>query len=168
MLAEISAGLSSLKAAFDITKSLNAANTQASINDVKIPLQQHIIDAQQALSAASETQSADARRIAELEQEIMRLKDWSAEKQDYVLADTGQGSLAYEYLEGVESGHPAHWICPQCYEDGKKSILKHESLPVGRADTLVCHRCGFDVVTHGVRHDQNRPRGGGSVRLTRA
>lgn len=159
MLAEISAGLSSLKAAFDITKGLNATNTQATINEVKIPLQQHIIDAQQALSAASEAQAAAAERIRQLEQEIVSLKDWSAEKENYELADTGQGSLAYKFKEGVEPPQPSHWICPQCYEDGKKSILKHESLPVGRADTLVCTRCNFDVVTHGVRQIQTPPRG---------
>ena len=160
MLAEISAGLSSLKAAKDIVQGLSAAKTEAAINGVKIELQGLILEAQQGLFAAQKAQTADARRIAELEQEIVRLKDWEAEKQDYVLADTGQGSLAYEYLEGVESGHPPHWICPQCYEDGKKSILKHETLAIGRAETLVCHRCGFDVVTQGVRREQVQPRGG--------
>ena len=57
MLAEISMGLSSLKAASDILKGLNAANTQAAINDVKLVLQPHIIDAQQALAAANEAQA---------------------------------------------------------------------------------------------------------------
>jgi hypothetical protein len=154
MLAEISAGLGSLKAAYDIAKGLDGAKTQAAINDVKIPLQQHILDAQQALAGANEAQTASADRIRELEQEIVRIKDWSADKENYELADTGQGSLAYRLKEGVKSPQPSHWICPQCYEDGKKSILKHETLPVGRAETLVCHRCGFDVVTRGVRQDQ--------------
>ena len=153
MLAEIAAGLGSLNAAKDFLKALNGVQNAAAIQEIKFTLQGHILDAQQGLFAAQEAQATSARRIADLEQEIVRLEDWSAEKQDYVLADTGQGSLAYEYLEGVESGHPAHWICPQCYEDGKKSILKHEVLPVGRTQTLVCHRCGFDVVTRGVRND---------------
>jgi hypothetical protein len=156
MLAEISAGLGSLKAAYDITKGLDSAKTQAAINDVKIPLQQHILDAQQALASANDAQTEASRRIEELEKEIGHLKDWSAEKERYELADTGQGSLAYRRREGAEPAEPAHWICPQCYEDGKKSILKNETLPVGRAETLACHRCGFDVVTEGVRHEQRR------------
>jgi hypothetical protein len=158
MLAEIAAGLTSLNAAKDIAKGLDSLKTGVAVNDAKIDLQNLILEAQQALFAAQESQTASAKRISELEQEIVRLKDWSAEKQRYDLADTGQGSVAYKLKEGVEPPEPQHWICPQCYQDGKKSILKHESLPIGRADTLVCSRCGYDVVTHGVRHNQNPPK----------
>lgn len=158
MLLEISAGLSSLKAAKDIVQGLNAAKNEAAINGIKIDLQGLILEAQQGLFAAQEAQSAGTKRIAELEQEIVRLKDWSAQKQRYELADSGRGSLAYKLKEGVEPPEPAHWICPNCYDEGKKSLLKHEILPVGRAETLVCNRCPFDVVTRGIRMDQ--PKGG--------
>jgi hypothetical protein len=67
MLAEISAGLGSLKAAKDIVQGLSAAKTEAAVNGVKIDLQGLILDAQQGLFAAQEAQSADARRIADLE-----------------------------------------------------------------------------------------------------
>jgi hypothetical protein len=146
-IAEIKAGYESAKAALDIAKGISALKTEAAVNAAVIDVQRNVVEAQQALSASLQT-------INELEQEIVRLKDWSAQKQRYELADTGQGSLAYKLKEGVDPPEPAHWICPQCCEDGKKSILKHESLPVGRADTLACHRCGFDVVTRGVRHEQ--------------
>lgn len=70
----------------------------------------------------------------------------------------------YRLKEGMENGEPAHWICPNCYERGEKSLLKQEILPVGHAHLLVCHPCGFDVVTQGVRHDQNRGAGEGNWR----
>ena len=158
---EIKAGYDGAKAAFDIAKGFGSLKTEAAVNGALIDIQRYVVEAQQGLSAS-------LTKIDELEKEIVRLEDWSANKERYELADTGQGSLAYRLKEGVEPPEPSHWICPQCYEDGKKSILKQEMLPVGRADTLVCHRCGFDVVTQGVRHNQNRPTGGGSVRLTRA
>jgi hypothetical protein len=85
MLAEISAGLSSLNAISDIVKGLNAANTQAAINEVKIGLQDHILKAQQALFVAQQAQATASQRIGELEQEIVRLKDWESEKQRYEL-----------------------------------------------------------------------------------
>ena len=146
---EIKAAYDSAKAAFQIAEGISSLKTEAAVNTAVIDLQRHVVDAQRGLSASLET-------IDELEKEIVRLKDWAAEKQNYELAVTGQGSLAYKLKEGVEPPQPAHWICPQCYEDGKKSILKHETLPVGRAETLVCHRCGYDVVTRGVRHDQKQ------------
>ena len=60
MLAEISAGLSSLNAAKDIVKALDGLKTQAAINEVKINLQGLILDAQQGLFAAQELQSSAA------------------------------------------------------------------------------------------------------------
>lgn len=155
-IVEIKAAYDSAKAAFQIAEGIGSLKTEAAVNAAIIDLQRHTVDAQRGLSASLET-------IGELEKEIVRLKDWSAEKQNYELADTGQGSLAYKLKDGVEPPQPAHYICPQCYEDGKKSILKHEALPIGRADTLVCTRCNFDVVTHGVRHNQNPPRSRGAA-----
>lgn len=145
-IVEIKAGYEGAKAAFDIAKGVGALKTEAAVNGAIIEIQRHVVEAQQGLSASLRT-------IEDLEKEILRLKDWSAEKQSYELADTGQGSLAYKLKEGLELPQPSHWICPQCYEDGKKSILKHETLPVGRTQTLVCHRCGFDVVTRGIRNE---------------
>lgn len=154
-ITEISAGLSSLKAAFGIAKGLNAAATQASINEVKVELTQHILEAQAALTAAYEAQSATAERIRELEQEIVRLKDWKADKQRYELKDTGQGTPAYAPKAGMENGEPSHWLCPACYQQGKKSILQHEHLATGRVETLVCHPCGMDILVIGHRYPQN-------------
>jgi hypothetical protein len=144
MLAEIQAGFGGAKAALDIAKGVQSLSTETARNQAIIDIQRHVIEAQQGLAAG-------LKRIDELEQEVVRLKDWSAEKQRYELADTGKGSLAYRTKGGMEAGEPPHWICPNCYQDGRKSILKHETLPVGRAETLVCHRCGFDVVTRGIR-----------------
>jgi rubrerythrin len=153
-IAEVKAGYDGAKAALDILKGVQSLQSEAAKNEAVIDVQRHVIEAQQGLSTS-------LKRIDELEEEVARLTDWTAQKGRYELADTGQGSLAYRLREGLEPPEPQHWICPQCYEDGKKSILKTETLFVGRAETLVCHRCGFDVVVRGVRHNQNteRPRG---------
>lgn len=158
MIAEISAGLGSLKTAKDFIQALNGIQTAAAVNDAKLTLQGLILDAQQGLFAAQELQASAAIRIHELEQQIAKLKDWSADQQRYELADTGQGSLAYRLKPDMANGEPPHWICPNCYQNGKKAIMKEETLAIGRTETLVCHPCGLDIVTSGVRRDQNPPR----------
>jgi hypothetical protein len=155
MIAEISAGINGLKAAKDMVQALHGVQTAVAINEVKFALQGHLLDAQQGLFAAQEAQSAASKRIAELEKEIVRLKDWEGEKQRYELKDTGQGTLAYALKAGIETGEPAHWLCPSCYQDGKKSILKHEHLATGRVHTLNCHPCGMDILVTGNRFIQN-------------
>ena len=133
---EIKAGYESAKAALQIAQGISSLKSETAVNAAVIDIQRHTLDAQQALSASLD-------RIGELEKEVMRLKDWSAEKECYELADTGQGSLAYRLKEGVQPPQPAHWICPHCYQKGEKSILNHETLWVGHAETLVCHPCGM-------------------------
>ena len=140
MLAEIGAGLSSLKAAKDIVQGLNAAKTEAAINSVKIDLQGHILEAQQGLFAAQEAQSTDARRIAELEQEIMRLKDWSAEKERYRLVDIWRGTVDYTPKAGMENGEPPHWLCSNCFNHGRKSFLAMQG-QVGPNAVWKCNDC---------------------------
>src|SRR4051794_7437181 len=112
MLAEISMGLSSLKAATDILKGLNSANTQAAINDVKLALQEKIFDAREALAAAQEAQAATLQKVSALEAEIARLKAWNTEKEDYELKTIGSaGSVALMLKPDKRGSKPPHALC---------------------------------------------------------
>lgn len=158
MLAEISAGLGSLKAAKDIVQGLNAAKTEVAINEVKINLQGLILDAQQGLFAAQEAQTSDARRISQLEQEIVQLKDWSAEKERYELADIGQGALGYRPKQGMESGELPHYLCANCFDQGQKTRLQPDVRTPGRDEFLFCNRCKADILIQGSRRSDHPKR----------
>lgn len=123
-LTEVAAGLSGLKTAMDVVKGLNATAGSVAINDAKIELQSAIIEAQSGLLAAQEAQAANLRRIDQLEQEIVQLKDWSAERERYEPVDIYRGSIAYMPKEGVEEGQPPHWLCANCFEQRRKSFLQ--------------------------------------------
>jgi hypothetical protein len=161
MLAEISAGLSSLNAAKDIIKGLDSLRTEAAINEVKINLQGLILNAQQGLFTAQEEQSAAARRIRELEEHIVQLENWEAEKERYELADTGQGAVAYRPKPGMDGGEPGHWLCAPCYQRGKKSFLQPETRAPGRHEYLCCNTCGLEIITRGFREPATGKLGGG-------
>ena len=140
MIAEISAGLSSMKAAKDVLQAFNGVQTAIAVQEVKFTLQSLILDAQQGLFAAQEAQSAHVRRIADLEQEIMRLKDWSADKERYHLVDVWNGSVAYTPKPGMEGGEPAHWLCSNCFNQGRKSYLAAQG-QVGPNVVWKCNDC---------------------------
>lgn len=154
MLETIQIAYNSGKAALDIAKGIHALGSEVERNQAVIEIQRHVMDSNASLMDAQQAYSASLKRIEELEKQILQFRTWDTECQRYELADTGQGSLAYRVKEGMEQGDPSHWICPNCYQQGKKSILKEESLPIGRSETLVCHPCGFDIVTRGVRLNQ--------------
>ncbi|RSV44405.1 hypothetical protein CA234_03040 [Sphingomonas sp. ABOLE] len=154
MIAELQAGYEGLKAAFEIAKGFQALKLDVAVKEAVINLMRELTTAQMALTSADQVHSADLRKIEELERKIAAYDRWEEEKANYELADAGQGSYAYRYKIEGEGAQPPHWICPHCYEQRTKSILKKETLPVGRAETLVCHPCGFDIITRGVRHEQ--------------
>lgn len=94
MLAELSAAISSIKATSDIVKGIGSALSEVKLNEIKLDLQRALLEAREALSDAQAVEPATAARIRELEQEIVRLKDWSVERQCYQLCDVGRGGLS--------------------------------------------------------------------------
>ncbi len=147
MIAEIAAGFSSLKAALELAKTLDTVANKAAINDVRIELQGHILAAQEALAAAREADTTSAQRIRQLEQEIVRLKDWEGEKQRYQLNGIDPGAVAYVLKPGMEHGEPAHWLCPDCFNHGQRSFLQRTDTssrtPGGGIHTSWrCNGCG--------------------------
>jgi len=53
--------------------------------------------------------------------------------------------LAKGFLHLQKETEPPHWICPHCYEDGRKSIVhdaeKHDTR---RRHIIKCPRCSFE------------------------
>ena len=123
-ITEIGAAIGGLKGAMDIAKGINAGASAVALNDAKITLQSAILDAQSSLLAAQEAEAAHLGRISNLEQEIVRLKDWSGERERYYLVDVYRGAMAYMPKPGMENGQPAHWLCANCFEQGRKSFLQ--------------------------------------------
>lgn len=133
MVAEVYAGLSAFKAMFDMAKGLKDINDATIRNGAVIELQEQILSAQSA-------QSALAERVGELEKEVACLKTWNAEKKKYELKDVGSGSFVYARKEGAKPTETPHWLCTNCYEDGKKSILLRADIG-GHEKLWVCYQC---------------------------
>ena len=97
------------------------------LNGAIIEMQETIMAAQ---AVALEAQAAQGRlgsRIAQLEEEAVRSKDWAEEKARYVLASTSNQGATFAYKlrdEARRDDEPTHFICPNCYEDGVKCILQ--------------------------------------------
>lgn len=154
MLGEIAAGLSSLNAAKDIAKGLDSLKTGVAVNQAKIDLQTLILEAQSALFAAQEAQSADASRISQLEQKIVQLEDWSAEAQRYQLKDVGRGAIVYMPKAGMENGEPAHWLCANCFNQRRKSFMQFKGQDrrpgggLGDDSAYACDACKGSIKVH--------------------
>jgi rubrerythrin len=151
MLAEIATGWQSLKAAKDIVQGLNALENVAAVNEVKVTLQSHILEAQQSLFAAQDAQTAAAKRISDLEEQIMQLKDWSRQAESYELVAIGNGGFAYMQKEGMRTTEPPHWLCANCFTNRKKSILQRQGTQGERERPWTCPNCRAGIQVHFTR-----------------
>ena len=149
MAVELLAGLGLFKSILDSAKGLKDINDAAVRNTAVIELQEKIL-------AAQEQQMALAERVRELEEEVARYETWDTEKERYELTQVGdRRALAYTLKEGVESPEHPHQLCANCFTDGKKSILQEEVHSVGHAHILVCHHCGSEIYTSGMRRPEH-------------
>lgn len=143
-MAEIATGLTSLKAAYELTKAIKDISDATKIQSTIFELQRIILEAQSSAINAREAHAAQIDRIRELEQEIDRLKAWDAEKQNYELKAIGQGAFAYMLKPSMRCTEPAHWLCQNCYEKGKKSVLQYQS-HLARSAIYKCPSCSTTV-----------------------
>ena len=164
-IADFSALLTSLKAVADIAKLMVNARDAAVVRAKALELQGEVIAAQASTLAAQAGQSVLLKRVNELETEVTELKEWNAEKEKYQLENvrrpTAPGGAAFAYAFKKPEGTPGtmHHICPNCYEDRRKSILQGEHIEIGRVDLLFCHHCGLEINLTGVgRGDARRSR----------
>lgn len=136
MVGEIVTGVGLFKSMLDMAKGLKDINDAAVRNAAVIELQEKIL-------AAREAQSTLAEQVRDLEAEVARLKAWDREKERYELQQRSPncpGALAYRVKESERGAEPVHWLCPTCYEDGRKSILQeHEG--ARRSINAACPRC---------------------------
>ena len=137
MAAEIFAGLSAIKTAFDMAKALHDIHDVATRDRAIIELQKEILAAQGA-------QSALIQREGDLEKEVARLKDWEADKKRYELTEIASGVVALSIKEAMRNGEPFHRICADCAANGKKFYLqRHVHGP--HYDQFKCTGCGFEI-----------------------
>jgi len=138
MVAEVFAGIGALKTAFDIAKGLKDIDDAARRNAAVIELQEKILSAQQSQSTLIE-------RIRGLEKEVADFKTWETEKQRYELQELPPGVFVRVLKPSMAGSEPTHRLCAKCYEDSKKSILQSAGKVHGQ-ETLNCHGCGARMV----------------------
>ena len=80
----------------------------------------------------------------ELRKKAVETETWNKERLNYELAEVSSGVLAYAYQKTANNQEPKHWLCTNCYENKKKSILQLGNR--GRIDEcLSCPNCAMTI-----------------------
>jgi hypothetical protein len=125
-VAEISAAVTGIRAALDITKAMINLRDEEAFRAKSIELQGVVLDTLEKAIEAREAHTTQVERIRSLETEVANLKAWDAEKQRYKLKGIGgQGAVAYVLKPDARGTETPHWLCPNCFAQGKKSFLQN-------------------------------------------
>lgn len=89
------------------------------------------------LLSIQKDQSALLRIKDDIEKELLDLKEWNVEKSRYELKKLETGVFVYSPKQNIASSVPDHWLCANCYNDNKKSILQ----PMNVRMVDACHFC---------------------------
>ncbi|APG11403.1 hypothetical protein BKD09_24010 [Bradyrhizobium japonicum] len=135
-ISAIASAVSAFKAAKDIGESMIGLRDAAAFQSKLMEFQSKILDANNAAFAAQEERSTLLERIRELEKQLASFEKWEVEKENYQLTAIYADTLAYARKPDAAGAVPPHYICANCYEDGKKRILQ-------RADAahVMCPDC---------------------------
>ncbi len=123
-----------------------AASDEAKRNAQLIEFQRVIIQLQSSIASVQIQNASLLREKEDLETQIMRMKDWDAEKQRYALVTIWEGATAYALKKSMSMGEPPHWLCTNCYQDGKKSIL-NETVSAKNFRAASCPVCKSTIQT---------------------
>lgn len=149
-MGSISAAIGSLKAAADITKGFLDLKEAAAVQGEVIKLQGIILSAQSSAIAAQSDQFTVLEEIRELKAKVATLEEEATERQRYALRDiSGRGEFAYVVKASEQRGEPAHAICANCYQQGKKSILQFSGKGSDRETYWNCHVCQHMITMFG-------------------
>src|SRR5688572_19678532 len=145
-IAAIGSAVSSLRVAGEIAKGLISLNTMAEVQAKAIELNSKLIQAQHDIFAANAAQSALVERVRALEGEITAMKDWDAQKKRYKLTTPYGGVTVYALQKSMSDGEPPHYICANCFQTNKRSMLANTTNKEGWV-AIVCAACKFSAQT---------------------
>ncbi len=141
----ITAAITGLKTAAEIARAMKGLQSLEDVQAKVIDLQGAILDAQTSALTAQADQFAMMQRMRDLEEEVARVKAWDETKQRYQLITPWAGCHLYALKESSKGTDPPHWICPHCYEDGRKSIVHNAEKHDTRSRHIIkCPRCSFE------------------------
>lgn len=63
-------------------------------------------------------------QVALLAERVRKANEAQAQLDRYQLWETPTGHLVYRLRDAQKADDPAHFICPNCYEDGRRSVLQ--------------------------------------------
>lgn len=148
MLPEITTALASLKTLSDLAALTLKVKVDSAVTDKAIESQMAIITLQSTIMALQSQYQELLGQNETLNKRLIEMENWEAESRKYTLAEIAEGVFVYSLKADQKNNTPPHWLCPNCYQNKKKSILQFQYSPTARNNTFKCAQCELQLVDH--------------------
>lgn len=156
-LAAIGSAVASAKSAVDLAKSVkemtksNASpdltKQSSDLLDATINLKKMVIDLQESMLVLQ-------KENADLKEKIVKAEKLQHDLEKYRLKELAAGVLVYGLYEPEANGDPVHYLCANCFTNGKKSILQLKREAVS-GDIYRCHACDSEICDRSKKQDSD-------------
>ena len=144
--------IKSLKDAKDIANAIKQLDKEVAVNEKATELFNIIINLQQLVSSLQsdliiiQSQHHEITQIKNnLEKQLMEKEQWDITASNYELKEIDSAVFVYAPKpnnNGTKfSKEPYHWICTNCYQKRKKSVLQHVRGKGGPLRDMFCPEC---------------------------
>lgn len=112
-----------LKTAGELVTGIVKAKNQSDVTAKAIELQSVIIGLQSSIFDTRDALSSLQEENRQLKESAMRREHFGSDMARYALTPIRPGSVAYALKQSMSNGEPPHYICANCYQNGKKVTL---------------------------------------------
>lgn len=125
MLAEIQAAIASTKALADIISASKDLRNFNELAGAVFEVNAKLLGVTNVALSAQEKQTELAKRVEYLEKKLAELEQWGAYARNYELREVVPGVFVYVYFPVDGGKQPRHWVCANCHNQHKKSLLQY-------------------------------------------
>ncbi len=143
-IAEITAALTGIKAAKNLVKSFSSLSSEVEIKSKSSELLNIIVGLQEQILSMQSKHGELLQSKNELEKQLVNIESWEKEKAQYELKEICPGVFVYASKQDNNSTQPSHWLCTNCYNNEKKSILQYDSF-VSDGTHYLCPNCKNEI-----------------------
>ncbi|MCK4798930.1 MAG: hypothetical protein KAT05_16260 [Spirochaetes bacterium] len=144
MAAELSVLATSFKATIDIVKGLKSSYDAKALTQAQTQILEHLLTLQFEALSLQEKHSAVINEKQELVKKLEQFVQWGETEAEYELKEIRRGMFVYSSNNSQSSKIPTHWLCTQCWDERKKSILQARHHTETEAE-YVCPRCNLTI-----------------------
>jgi hypothetical protein len=141
-IAEVSAIITGIKATMEIAKGLKSSYDARTITQAQSDILEQLLTIRMDTLTLQEKHLTLINEKEELAKKLVQFEQWEKTVSEYELKKIVLGTLVYSYKKSQQSEIPPHWLCPNCWNEHKKSIFQAE-YDTGEEAKYFCPECKF-------------------------